>query len=226
MPTETYKYEEIPLMTDEYVVSYFDEKSKSDNIDRNLKTRSIVLTNRRIIETDIVGPYRNYTFGDLRDYHTISLNKRKKSLTPLFRASLLIFTTIVSLLVLPLSLPVYAMAILFVTGSTYHFIRFIRSPNESQITIRSTTTNVEMTFPSSQEHAAYIFVNNFFEIRAYLLNNMNYTNRIGVPKSDEVTVTNTETLLYNQSHAPNKSDELPVCETVVDQNTPSEKQGF
>ena len=164
MATESYKYEDIPLMTDEYVISCFDQTNKAYDIERNPKTPSIVLTNKRIIEANTVDSYRNYTFGDLRDSHAISINKRKKPLTPLLRASLLIFTSIVSVLILPPSLPVYAMALLFISGSTYHFIRFIRSPRQSQITIRSTTSNLEMTFPSFREQSAYIFVNNFFQL--------------------------------------------------------------
>ena len=215
MATEKYKYEDIPLMTDEYVISCFDQTNKSDDIERDPRTLLIVLTNKRIIEANTVDAYRNYTFGDLRDSHTISIKKKRKPLTHLLRACLLIFTSIVSVLILGASLPVYAMALLFISGSTYHFIRFICSPKQSQITMRSTTSNLEMVFPRSREQSAYIFVNNLFEAKAHLSTNINHPN----------TMENPESPPYNQSDIQNESKSLPVNEQVVDQNTPEEKRG-
>ena len=60
MATEIYKYEDIPLMTDEYIISCFDQTNKSDDIERDPRTFSIVLTNKRIIEANTVDSYRNY----------------------------------------------------------------------------------------------------------------------------------------------------------------------
>jgi len=217
MTTGTPTYEEIPLITGEYIIAYFDGKNEPNNIDQAPSPHSIVLTNKRIIETSTNGTDRNSTFGDLNDSYTIHIKKTRKTSTPLFRALLLMLTSIVSLIILPLSIPVYTMAILFFAGGIYHISRFMHPTHESHIAIKSSTATLQMIFMSSNQQNAYVFINRFFEVKAHLLIGLTYPSKSGNPEHPNPNITDVEIVSDNPSYVENEFVDPPLDQTVVHQ---------
>ena len=83
-----------------------------------------------------------------------------------------------------------------------------------------------MAFTNSHQQNAYAFVNRFFEIKAHLLMNRIYPNKLGYHGHPEVGIANVEIVAGNPSHVENESMDLSLDQTTVDQKAPEGNQTY